>query len=187
MKKIKQGIKKSIAHPKVAKIIEQLKVRVKPVVEYYHRLNEREKQIVFFGGILVILVFFYFLISAAYAFQSGLQKEYMVVQTYQADVQYLSKLYKDINNLTPNEFSPVSVDTIKGDLESITENKPEVEQIGNTLTINISQVKFSDIMDVLNQFRKSYGIFPDNVRITRLSEAGYVSFSASFKVSTQNE
>lgn len=187
MKKIKQGIKKSITHPKVAKIIEQLKVRVKPIVEYYHRLNEREKQIVFFGSILVILVFFYFLISAAYAFQSGLQKEYMVVQTYKADVQYLSKLYKDINSLTPNEFSPVTVESIKGDLESISENKPDIELIGTNLTINISQVKFSDIMDALNQFRKSYGIFPDKVRITRLSESGYVSFSASFKVSTQNE
>src|SRR5579863_301232 len=169
MKKIKQGIKKSIAHPKVAQIIEQLSARVKPVVEYYHRLNEREKQIVFFGGILVILVVFYLLIGAAYTFQNSLQKEYMIVQTYKADVQYLSKLYKDMTSLTANEFSPVTADSIKGDLGSISENKADVGQIGNILTVNISEAKFSDVMDALNQFRKTYGIFPTKVRITRLS------------------
>ncbi|MCC2625658.1 MAG: hypothetical protein K0R14_1531 [Burkholderiales bacterium] len=187
MEKLKQGIRRSITHPMVAKVIGQISARAKPVVAYYQRLNEREKQIVFFGGILVILMAFYLLISAAYSFQSRLEKEYMVIQTFRADVEYLSKLYKDINNLTPNEFSPVSADTIKGDLASIsTDTPPNVEQIGDTIAITISQAKFSDVMDTLNQMRKSYGIFPEKVKMVRLSESGYISCRILFKVATQN-
>jgi type II secretory pathway component PulM len=187
MKTLKQSVKKSITHPVIVKVIEQISARAKPVVDYYQHLNEREKQIVFFGGIIAILMIFYLIISGAYSFQSRLEKEYMVIQTFRADVEYLSKLYKDINNLTPNEFSPVTADTIKGDLTAISpDTPPNVEQIGDTIAITISQAKFSDVMNALNQLRKSYGIFPEKVKMVRLSESGYISCRILFKVTIQN-
>ncbi len=187
MKKLKQNVHKSITHPMIVKIIEQVSARTKPIVVYYQHLNEREKQIVFFGGIIAILFVFYLLITGAYSFQSRLEKEYMVIQTYRADVEYLSKLYKDINSITPNEFSPVTADAIKGDLASISpDNAPNIEQIGDTIAITISQAKFSDVMDAINQLRKSYGIFPEKVKMVRLSESGYISCRILFKVAIQN-
>jgi type II secretory pathway component PulM len=172
--------------PQIEKLLEQIKIRSKPVIDYYNRLNEREKQIVFLGLILLILMFVYLFISGAYSFQTSLEKDYTVIQTYRADAQYLGKIYKDINQFTPNEFSDVSADRLKGDFTSIAKDPPDVQQIGDNITINVSQAKFSDIMNVLNQSRKTYGIFPSKLRVTRLSEAGYVSFSATFRVSTQN-
>jgi type II secretory pathway component PulM len=172
--------------PQLEKLIEKVTIMAKPVVTYYRGLNEREKQIVFLGTIFVILMFVYLIISSAYSFQQSLGNDYTVIQTYKADAEYLGKIYKDISKMTPNEFSDVSIDRIKGDFAPIAKNAPDVQIIGDVLTISISQAKFSDVMNVLNQSRKSYGIFPSKLRITRLSEAGYVSFSASFKVNSQN-
>lgn len=186
MKKVIRTINKGLTHPQIRLLIDKINERLKPVIEYYKRLNEREKQIVFFAGILAILMFFYLIISAAYSFQKGLEKEYAVIQTYKADVDFLSRVYKDINILTPNEFSQADVNTLKNDLTAISTNPPDIQQIEDVITVNISQAKFSDILNLLQQFRKSYGLFPSKVRVTRLSESGYVSFSASFKVNSQN-
>lgn len=187
MKKIKFRPTLGKSKPQIDKLIEQLKIRIKPAVIYYNHLNEREKQIIFFGFIFLILMSFYLFINTAYNFQTSLEKDYSIIQTYKADTEYLGKIYKDISQQTPNEYSSISAEKIKGDFTSIAKDPPDVGQIGDILTINISHAKFSDIMNVLNQSRKTYGIFPYKLRITRLSEAGYVSFSASFKVSSQNE
>lgn len=189
MKKIKlkpNAIKGQSQH-RIEKLIGQIALKTKPLVDYYNRLNEREKQIVMFGGIFAVIIVFYLIISAGYDFESSLQKDYTLIQTYQADAEYLIKDYRDIVQLTPNEFNSVDVDRIKKDLAQITDEDPDVGQSAGILTVKVSQAKFSDLMNILNQFRKSYGIFPLKLKITRLSQSGYVSFSASFKVKSQNE
>ncbi|MCC2645329.1 MAG: hypothetical protein K0R94_1107 [Burkholderiales bacterium] len=186
MKNLMLKLRQSNSHPKIKLLATIIAARLKPVNEYYKRLNERDKQIVFFGGILAILMFFFLVINAAYTFQKSLEKEYTIIQTYKADVEFLSKVYKDISTLTPNEFSPVEINSIKNDLAAISSETPDVQLVDNTLTINIAQAKFSDILNLLQQFRKSYGLFVFKARVTRLPESGYVSFSASFKVNTQN-
>lgn len=189
MKKIRLSINinKARSHPRVEHWIQLFIKQTKPVVDYYNRLNEREKQILFFGGIFAIIMAFYLIISAALDFERSLQNDYDVIQTYRADAEYLAREYKDINHLTPNEFSDVAIERIKGDLAQVVSGTPDIQQVDNILTIKVDKVKFSDIMNILNQFRKSYGIFPTKVKITRLSESGYVSLNASFKVNIQHE
>lgn len=185
MKKIQLQLSANKLSPYIQKLVQQLITLAQPVIAYYNRLSEREKQVAYFGVIAVALMFLYLFVSAAYSFQDGLERDYAIVQSYRADVEYLSKIYKDVNQLTPNEFSKVAAERIKGDFAAIAAN-PDIEQTNNTLEVNIAQAKFSDTMDVLNQLRKNYGIFPAKLKITRLSKSGYVSFSASFGVNTQN-
>ena len=45
--------------------------------------------------------------------------KYSIIQTYRADTQYLGKIYKEVSQQTPNEFSSISADKIKDDFAYI--------------------------------------------------------------------
>ena len=170
-------------NPKIELWRQELKVKLKPAIDYFKHLTPREQQILGIGGILLGIMLVFLIVNWAIDFQKNLQKDYEYMQTYWLDSEELIKEYKEIVKLTPNEFSKVKLEQIKGDVAlALSVKEPDVTLNENKLNINVPNAPFAGVMILLNQFRKSYGIFPDKLKITRLSNSGYVSFSASFTV-----
>jgi len=174
---------------KIKDLIVELKVRLKPVENYYLSKTERERQILIVGGACLLLAIVYLMISSIVGIGSDVESSYNTIQSYRADANDLIKRYKYISKLSPNEFSTVNVDRIKGDISQALDVKtPDVQIIDSTLTVKVSKAKFSNVMELFNQLRKSYGIYPDKLKITRLSDSGFVAFNVSFyNVSKDNE
>lgn len=186
MKKRKLKLQNS---SKLKDLVMELRLRLKPLENYYMSKTEREKQILLIGGVCLVLTFVYLMISSVVSFGNDLEASYNTIQNYRADADDLVRRYKYISKLTPNEFSTVSVDRVKGDVTQVLDTKnPDVQIIDSTLTIKVSKAKFTNVIELLNQLRKSYGMYPDKLKITRLSDSGFVAFNVSFyNVNKDNE
>jgi type II secretory pathway component PulM len=94
--------------------------------------------------------------------------------------------YKAVNQVEANSFTQVSSDQIKGDITQVLQIKdPDILIQSGQMTVNVPNAQFSQVMILLDQFRKSYAIFPSQVTITRQSQSGYVAFNATFWVKQQ--
>jgi type II secretory pathway component PulM len=179
----KINLKTISRNPRFELLLRELKVRLKPAVEYFKNLTPREQHILSIGGIILGISLIFLVVTAAIDLQRNLQKDYEYMQTYRMDAEELIKEYKEIIKLTPNEFDKVKLEQIKGDvIQALNVKEPDVTLIENKLSITIPDTQFTGVIILLNQFRKSYGIFPNKLKITRLSNSGYVSFNATFNV-----
>ncbi|MDQ5920945.1 MAG: hypothetical protein QG673_1001 [Pseudomonadota bacterium] len=153
---------------------------LEPVKAYWDRQTQRDQQILIgvaaiTGVMLVILI-----ISMAVGFKNNLKSDYTLMAEQRIDAQIIAKQYKDLLHTTPNDFSSVNSDRIKGDAKQIMQGEAEVIFADNTLTVKQQNVKFDLAVQFLDQLRRSYGLFPDRLRITRAAQAGYVTLSVSF-------
>lgn len=173
----------------IKNLINILNTKSKPLINYYLSKTERERQILLIGVGFIVLSILYLMINSIISFGEDIGNSYKTMQSYRADADDLIKRYKYISKLTPNEFSTITVDRIKGDVSQELDIKnPDVQIIDSTLTIKVGKAKFINVMQLFNQLRKSYGIYPDKLKITRLSDSGFVSFNVSFyNVSKDNE
>ena len=161
--------------------VDALSLRMQPLREYWKRLSEREQQILALGGVFLVLMFLFSIISMGLDFKDGLKQKSMQLERYQIDAQIFAKQYKNVSQINPNDFSSVNTERVKNDAIGILEVKnPDVILADNTLTIKVDNTKFESVVAFLDQLRKSYGLFPAKLKITRLAQSGYVSFSATF-------
>ena len=168
-------------HKKIQPQLDNLLLRLQPVREYWKRLTERDQQILLLGGMVLALLLIFSVISAAIDYRQQVKGSYLQLERYRIDAQLIASNYKELANLTPNDFSSVNTDRIKGDSSQIMEvTDADVVLADNTLTVKANNVKFEAAMNFLDQLRKSYGLFPEKLKITRLSQSGYVAFSATF-------
>lgn len=156
--------------------------KLKPLREYWIRQSQRDQQILIILGAAVGLMLILLVITSAVGFKNGLKEEYTGVAQQRIDAQIVAKQYKDLSQITPNDFSTVNSEKVKGDATQILGVKDaDVILADNTLSIKATNVKFESVMLFLDQLRKSYGLFPEKLKITRLSQSGYVAFSTSFR------
>ena len=154
---------------------------MKPVRDYWLRLSQRDQQVLIIVGAIVVLMMIILVISSAISFKNSLKADYTMLSARRMDSQLIAKQYKDLSQITPNDFSSVNSDRIKGDAQQILDTKDsEIIFADNTLSIKAANVKFESLMLFLDQLRKSYGLFPAKLKITRLGSAGYVAFNATF-------
>lgn len=164
-------------------IIDQIIQRSKPLVDRWIRLTVREKQLV--GGLLAIFGIFILssIIGSAINLSSQLNNKYILLQAYKLDAQSIQKEFKELSNITANEFNSVSIERIKGDTtQALSVVNPDITLQDNILIIKADNVLFESVILLLEQLRKSYGIFPSKLKVTQ-SRSGYVNFSATFSVS----
>ncbi len=155
-------------------------IYIQPVISYWQKLSEREKKLLTLIGILLIFIISFFIISGIITWTNNLTKVYISKQKYMLEAGAISKQYKDIMQTSSNEFSVVKTEQIKNDLINLLDNKnPYVTLENNNLTINLDSAKFDSVMLLLDQLRKTYGIFPNTLKFTKIS-SGYVSFNGSF-------
>ena len=163
-------------------ILSTLAQYLTPLKDYWLRLSQRDQQVLIVVGVISGLMLIALAINSAIDFKNQWQEEHLIVAQQRADAQFISKQFKDISQITPNDFSDVKSDRIKGDAKQVLEiDNTEVILADNNLTIKANNVKFEAVMQFLEQLRNSYGLFPDKLKITRVSQSGYVEFSVNFK------
>lgn len=161
----------------------QIIERLKPVKDYWLTLSPREQRLIMGGGIILAAAIAIIGINYAIELRSDLQKQYLRNAQYHFDAEVMAKEYRDLVKTTSNDFSSVNSERIKGDVNNALGNVPfDVILSDNTLTINVAEAPFENALLLLDQLRRSYGLFPIKLKMTRLSKSGFVAFSASFNV-----
>jgi type II secretory pathway component PulM len=170
-----------LKNDKLASQLSGIQARLQPVLAYYTRLSERERHLLMIGGALIGLMLAFSLISSAINLQTSLQEQYLKTEQYRLDAKVMAKQYKGLSQITNNEFSQVSRDRIKGDMKEVLDiSDPQVILADDNLKIDVPNASFESVMLFLDQLRKSYGLFPTTLNITRLTQSGYVAISATF-------
>ncbi len=161
--------------------IDALILRLQPLKDYWVKLSGRDQQILIGAGALVALMFIVLIISSALQFNTNLQNDRSILVEQKIDSEIIANQYKDLSDTTPNDFSTVNSDRIKGDATQILDVKDaEIILADNNLNITAKNAKFDKIMQFLDQLRKSYGLFPSTLTITRASQPGYANFKVGF-------
>ena len=161
--------------------IDALVLRLQPIREYWVKLSGRDQQVLIGAGALVVLMFIIFTISSALQFSNSLQNDYSNLLEQKIDSEIIASQFKSLSDTTPNDFSTANSDRVKGDATQILDVKDaEIILSNNNLNITAKNAKFEKIMQFLDQLRKSYGLFPSTLTITRTSQSGYANFKAGF-------
>ncbi len=160
--------------------------QIKPLLAYWTRMTQREQQLVTISLVLVVIFVSFSILNWTMSLRDNLSDQFNITQVNKLQADILSKQFKELSQISTNEFSQASSDRVRGDVSQILEVKePNVVTVGDTLSVSVDSSKFISIMLFLDQMRNSYGLFPKKLRITRLSQSGYASFTASFTVEQQ--
>ncbi|MCE2705830.1 MAG: hypothetical protein LW807_01985 [Proteobacteria bacterium] len=173
---------KIITQHKYDRFINDLKIRLKPLLMRWLQLSIREKQLVIallsaFGIFILVSI-----VGSAIDITDRMYNKNIILQTYQLDSQVLNREFKELSQTTANEFSEVSVARIKGDVtQALSVKEPDVTLQDNMLILKGDNILFESVILLLEQLRKSYGIFPTKLKMTQ-SRSGYINFNATFLV-----
>ncbi len=162
-------------------LLKEANIRLKPVYAYWEKLSDREKQLVTILGGVIGLFILVSIFSSAISFRKALEARDMQLERYKMEALVMYKEYRDLSSISANQFSSANADQIKADISEVLDVKnPNVVVQDNVLSIDVDNADFKSIMLFLDQMRNSYGLFPDKLKITRLSKSGYASFSVTF-------
>lgn len=163
--------------------INKLLPLIDSTTNYWKHLSEREQWIIKIGGGIITITLIFLIISSAIDFKNNLANTVTTNNAMLANTKTLANQLKDLRENSPNNFTTVAADKIKDDVKQIFAIKnPNIAFADKILTIQIPEVKFELVMLFLDQLRKSYGIYPTQLKITRSSQSGFVNFSATFDV-----
>lgn len=167
----------------ISLVIEKVLPYLKDAKDYWLKLSEREQLIVKFGGISLGLMFLFLIASQMFSLEDNLQESIRINSTNLGNAKILNLQIQDLSTITANEFTSVTAEKIKDDITQLFSIKtPDVALNDNTLIINIPGVRFDLVMLFLDQMRKSYGIFPDKLKIYRANQSGLVDFYVTFDI-----
>ncbi len=180
IKKIWIAIKK---HKQTKKIIAILTPKFAIIQNYYFELSYREKFLINALGIVFAIFFIFSIGSGIVNFTSAINTNYALLKQYQTDAIILKNQYDSINAASGNQFNEVKLERIKADATSILRiEQPSINLENDTLSVNIDNATFENVILFLDQMRTSYGLFPQKLKITSLASSGSVAFLATFIV-----
>jgi type II secretory pathway component PulM len=171
------------SNSKVALLLANLKEKTEPLVDRWKTLSLREKRLL--GGLAAIcsIMVMFSIISGAISWANNLEVRYDKLQEFKLTSEFLKKEYSDLSMVTANEFSAVDLARIQGDIkDGLHVNNANVVLQDNLLVIKADNVLFDSVILLLDQLRKSYGIYPSKLKITQ-SGARYVDLNVTFAVS----
>jgi type II secretory pathway component PulM len=164
-------------------ILEKIKPHLKSAEIYWKNLAEREQQIVKIGGVSLVLMFVFLIVNSMMHMETNLKSTIRTDSINLANARILKIKMQDLSSITSNEFTSVSAEKVRGDITQLFEIKePDVALNDNVLIINIPNVKFDLVMLFLDQLRKSYGIFPNKLKIYRANQSSFVNLYATFNI-----
>ncbi|MBY0379995.1 MAG: hypothetical protein K2P99_06315 [Burkholderiales bacterium] len=164
-------------------LIEKLKEQSKPLVLRWLQFTTREKQLIITLLVAISGFFIFSLISWAFDVSNNLSEQYKTIQAYQISAQSIKNQYSTLSKITANQFSNIGLQRIKGDVtQALSINTPDVTLQDNLLIIKADNVLLQSAILLMEQLRKSYGIFPSKLKIIQ-SKSGHVNFKATFIVS----
>lgn len=183
MKKILDRLNK-LDYSKLKKILAELHEQAKPLIIKWGKLTPREK------GLLVTLVgacALFILVSIIGSFigiSDSVSQRHATLQSYHMEAKGLNYEYQQLSKMVPNQFTEVTKTKIAQDMTQILGAKdPNVTLTNGELTVKTDNASFESVALFLEQLRKSYGLFPEKLIVTRLAtSSGYVSLNATFVV-----
>lgn len=183
MKNILNRLNK-LDYSKLKKLLADLHEQAKPLITKWGKLTPREK------GLLVTLVgvcALFILVSIIGSFigiAGSISKQHTTLQSYQMEAKGLNYEYQQLSKMVPNQFTDVTKTKIAQDMTQILGVKdPNITITNGELTVKADSASFESVALFLEQLRKSYGLFPEKLIVTRLAtSSGYVSLNATFVV-----
>jgi type II secretory pathway component PulM len=165
----------------------ELKIRLKPLNEYWLKLTNRERLLILTAVVAISITLIMLLISSSMDMLESLRVKAQNNKNNEKIALFLKRQYQKLNELPNISFVNLSIEKIKKDATQILDTpQADITLDDNTLRVNINSAKFSSSLLFLDQLRKSYGLFPLTLSITRLPEGGLVSVSATFSTEGKN-
>ncbi len=150
---------------------------------YYFNLTKREQILV---GIMLSFVLTLLLMLVVNNFSNLMiraQQEHMILQSQKFEASNINKNYKNLLNLSANEFNIIKIDKIKEDITQILKiNNPDIAKQDDLLTIKLNNITFESALLFLDQLRKSYGLFPTSMSMINLPSPSYINFTVNFRI-----
>ncbi len=171
----------------INKQIELLKVKFKPQINNltnkWNQLQDRERILVGLMVASLVCSLLYISVDSIVKYKASLQREVVSLNEFVLYANQASVEFKNLSKLEAKSSMPPSVAQVESDVIQITSiEHPSVNLQDGQLAINIPEVQFNQVMMLLDQLRRSYGLFPDQLTIARKDKDGIVSLSALFWV-----
>ena len=145
------------------------------------QLQPREQRLVSALGVFLLIFILFSIVSGMRALRVNLDRDVDNLHSLTLFSKQIAARYKKTSKIEANTFNQVSLEQIKGDVSQVLHVKaPDILIQDGQMTITVSNTEFTLVMTLLDQFRRSYAIFPSQLTITRQSRSGFVSFSATF-------
>ncbi len=159
-----------------------IKIKLQPLINRWTKFTPREKQLLLVISAIFSLFIIFSIIGSCIDLTNRVYNKYATLQSYKISAKMLNKEFNDLNQVSTNTYSEVSVSRIQGDVsQALSIQTPTITIQDNLLTIKADNVLFEPVILLLEQLRKSYGIFPNKLKITQ-SKSGYVTLNATFMV-----
>jgi type II secretory pathway component PulM len=165
----------------IQKLYSRLDPQIILIKNKWRQLRPREKQLVSVMIVFLAVCILFSIGSWLITFNRSLSSEIRNLNKFSLYSKQSANVYKNLNKIEVNSFNNVNSEQIKGDLSQIFNVKnPDINFQDGQLTISLANVEFKQVMIMLEQFRRTYAIFPSQMNIIRQTKSGYVSFSVTF-------
>jgi type II secretory pathway component PulM len=149
----------------------------------WQSLQPREQHLVAILGGAVLIFAVSSLLTGVIKYKENLQREVNSLAQFTLYAHDSAFTYKAINKIQANSFNQVNLDQAKGDVSQIFQLKnPDILIQDGQMTISLPNVDFNEVMLLLEQFRRSYALFPSQIYLTRGARSGFVALHATFGV-----
>jgi hypothetical protein len=156
--------------------------KINPLLKKWELISKREKSLIILLGIVFILYLMINLFISIVNFTEEISIKNNNLQLMLVKATKLEKEYENISQFSPNKFSEVTINKIKDDMNQIMDIKyPNIILEDNLLVIKGENIKFENVIQLLGQFRNTYGIFPLKLVLTKVGP-DIVNFYISFMV-----
>ena len=179
----KQIINSLKSNPQLKLLQNFVQEQIGTIQNFWLKLTNRERLLVSIIGAIVLIFVLFTTIGAVVNFSTELDYTYEKLQSDKIKALSISKVYNNLSKISGNEFSVVKLERIKDDMKQVFGiSNPDAIIQDQRLTVKADNISYESLMLFLDQLRKSYGLFPDELTITSSFNSGYVVFSAGFKV-----
>lgn len=163
----------------------QLWVRIEPQIKIlkdrWTQLLPRERLMLIIMGVFLVVALLFYTVTGLISYKQKLLRDVDGLNQFMLYAEQSKTTFKKLSKIDANKITTPTIDQIKSDIKQILQiDNPDVNLQDGQLVVNIPNAKFSDVMTFLDQLRRSYGLFPEQLNIVRQSKSGYVSFNATF-------
>ena len=149
----------------------------------WSQLQEREKLLVAIMVACLGFTIVYFSVDAIVRYKKSLRSQVVSLNEFVLYANQSADSFKYLSKLEAKSITTPSLEQIKSDVTQVTAiENPGVNLQDGQLCITIQELQFNQAMALLDQLRRSYGLFPSQLTMNRQAKDGYVSFSAMFWV-----
>lgn len=161
----------------------QLMPKIQLLINRWQLLQAREQQLLMLMAVVAVLSIVFYGVTGIIKYNDRITREVVNLNQFRIFSKQAANSYKVLNKVQANTFNQVNLVQVKADVVQVLQIKdPDILIQDGQMTVNVPNVQYNQVVTLLEQFRRSYALFPSQVNITRQSKAGYVSFNAIFWV-----